>query len=183
MAEFLDKDKRDGYTYDVIIKQNDTTFWRATSGALTVVSNKLRFNADSAASYLQHMYGDYEFALNVPNTPSGSEARHWGLRLPGTDSIGAIYFEIVGSVFQVVSRDDGGTAETTVVTWSSYEATETLFRIIWEPGLIQFLIDGVIVATHNVRIPSNALPLRIVNIESDNMDLGYVSVRRAASIV
>src|SRR3972149_5269962 len=111
--ELIDRDKRDGYTYDVVIKQYDTTFWKPTTGTPTVASNKLRLTSAAVASYLQHAYGDYEFALNVPTTPSSGEGKHWGLRSPATDSLGAAYFEIAGAVFTAVSVDDGGTAQTT----------------------------------------------------------------------
>lgn len=182
--ELLDKDKRDGYVYDVIIKQYDTSFWKTTTGTPAVSSNKLRFNAAAASSYLLHQYGDYEFAVNIPTTPSTGEAKQFGLRAPSTDTLGAAYFEIVGAVFQVVTIDDGGTAETTAVTFDDdWDGAETKYRILWEPDRVQFMVDGVIVATHTTRVPTNALPLRIVNSDSDNTDIGYVAVRRAAAIV
>jgi len=182
--ELIDKDKRDGYIYDVVIKQYDTQFWKTTTGTPAVASNKLRFTSAAAASYILHRYGDFEFAVNVPTTPSAGEAKHWGLRAPATDSIGAIYFEIVGAVFQAVTIDDGGTSETTTLTWAAgYTAVETKFRIIWEPDIVRFMINGVIVATHVTRVPSNSLPLRIVNSDADNVDVGYVQIRQAAAIV
>lgn len=181
--ELLDKDKRDGYVYDVIIKQFDTYFWKQTTGTSTVASNKLRCNAAALASYLQHKYGDFEFGLNIPTTPSSGEAKHWGLRLPSTDHVGAAYFEISGATFRVVSVDSGGTSESTTVTWTSYENAETKYRIVWRPEAVQFYINGVIVATHTTRVPLGPLPLRIVNADSDNVDLGYVVVRQAAAII
>lgn len=184
MAEVIDKDKRNGYTYDVIIKQLDSAFWRTETGTPTISSNKIRLTSARISSFVQHLYGDYEIALNIPTTPSSGEAKTWGLRLPGTDSLGAIYFEIAGAVFTCVSIDDGGTSETTTLTWNSYEGSETKFRFTWEPGRIQFLIDGVVVATHTVRVGTNALPWRIDNSnDSDSTDLGLVIVRRAAAIV
>lgn len=180
--ELMDKDKRDGYIYDVVIKQNDSEFWKATTGSLSVASNKLRFTSASASSFGLHLYADVEFGLNVPTTPSAGEAKTWGLRNPSVD-IGAAYFEITGATFRVVTIDDEGTSETTTVTWSSYEATETKFRLIWEPDKVHFLIDGTVVATHTVRVPQAPLALRITNADADNTDLGYVMVRRAAAII
>lgn len=176
-------DKRDGYIYDVVIKQFDTAFWKQTSGTSSVASNKLRNNNAAIASYLLHKYGDYEFGLNVPTTPSAGEAKHWGLRSPATDNIGAIYFEISGATFRVVTIDDGGTSQTTTVTWSSYEAAETRFRFLWDEDRVIFYINETIVATHTTRVPSNPLPLRIVNSDADNTDLGYVEIRQAAAII
>lgn len=181
--ELINKDKRDGYIYDVVIKQRDTNFWKDTAGTSSATGNKLRLNAASIASYIQHIFADVEIGLNIPTTPSTGEAKHWGLRSPATDTQGAAYFEIAGAVFTAVTRDSAGTAETTTLTWSSYENAETKYRIRWEPDQVIFYINGTIVATHNTRVPQNALPLRIVNADSDNVDMGYVKVTRAASIV
>lgn len=183
--ELLNKDKRDGYTYDVVIKQFDTTFWKQTTGTTTVSSNKLRNNAAAISSYLQHIYGDFEFALNVATKPQASASKVWGLRLPSSDSTGAAYFEISDTTARVRTIDDGGNIENTNFAWSNgvYDAVEVKWRIIWEPGRVQFMIDGAIIATHSTRIPSNALPLRIANADSDNLDAGYVAVRRAASVI
>lgn len=177
------RDQQDGYTYDVVIKGFDTTFWKQTAGTSTVSSNKLRSSAASLASYIQHGFADVEFALNVPTTPSGSEAKHWGLRAPATDDGGAAYFEIAGAVFRCITKGNYGVSETTNLTWSAYENVETKFRIVCDPDQVKFMINGVVVATHSTQIPCVALPLRIVNADADNVDLGYVMVRRAASVV
>jgi hypothetical protein len=181
--ELIDKDKRDGYTYDPIIKQYDTTFWKTTTGTPAISSNLLRLNASAIASYLQHIYADVQFSISVPTTPSAGEAKHWGLRNPSSDNLGAIYFEISGATFSCVSKDDSGNSETTTLTWSSYENTQTVFRIIWEPGQIIFQINGTTVATHSSKVPNHALVLRVVNADADNTDIAYIAVRRAAAIV
>ena len=66
--ELLDKDKRDGYIYDVIIKQYDSQFWKTTTGTPAVSSNKLRFTSAAAVSYLLHQYGDSQ-----PDAPTSHE--------------------------------------------------------------------------------------------------------------
>ena len=179
------KDLRDGYTYDPVIKQYDTVFWKTTTGSAPAMSStKLRFTSNAAASFILHKFGDFEFALNIPTTPSVGEAKHWGLRLPSGDSQGAIYFEISGATFQCVSIDDGGTSQTTTLTWSAaYTATETEFRFIWDEDRVVFMINGTIVATHTTRVPSNALSLRVVNGDADNVDMGYIAIRQAGAIV
>ena len=181
--ELLNKDKRDGYVYDPIIKQYDTTFWKTTTGAPAMSGSVLRFTSAGVASYLQHIFADVEFSLNVPTTPSAGEAKQWGLRNPSGDNLGAAYFEITGAVFQVVTVDDGGTSQTTAVVWSAYEAAATEYRILWDPDRVVFYVNGTIVATHTTRVPSNALSLRILNSDADNTDLSYVAIRRAASII
>ena len=68
-------DLRDGYVYDVKVKGADTTFWKEITGTLSVVSDKLRFNADRATSYIQHIFGMFVFFVNVPANPVASDGR------------------------------------------------------------------------------------------------------------
>lgn len=181
--EQIDRDKRDGYRYDPVVKQYDSSFWKTTTGVPSMSGNVVRFTSAAAASYIQHVYADIEFALNVPTTPSGGEAKHWGFRSPSSDQGGAAYFKIAGSAFTAETVDDAGNAQSTALTWSAYEATVTYFRIIWDADGVRFLINGVAVAYHATRVPQQALPIRIVNVDADNTDLTYVMVRRAAAIV
>jgi hypothetical protein len=181
--EYSERDERDGLVYDPVIKQYDTAFWKTTTGVPAMSSNVLRFTSAAAASYIQFIFSDVEFALNVPTTPSAGEAKVWGLRKPSSDKLGAAYFEITGATFQAVTYDDGGTAQTTAITWSSYENTVTYYRIVWEPDGVRFLVNGSTVAFHTTRVPQQALPLRIVNGDADNTDLTYLAVRRSASVI
>lgn len=186
--ELIHQNKRDGYTYDCIIKGYDTTFWKATTGTPAVSTNYLRFTSAAASSYLQHIFADVEFKLNVPVKPTAGDARSWGLRNPSGDTLGAVYFDISATVFSLKVVDNSGTVTSTTLTWvdGTYSATATAFRIRWEKDQIIAYINGTIVATVSAPttgIPENALALRIVNGNADNMDLSYVAVRRAASII
>jgi len=188
--ELLSRDKRDGYVYDPIVKQYDTTFWKATTGTPAMSGNVLRFNAAAVGSYIQHIYADIEFNLTVPTAPTSGDARHWGLRNPSSDNMGAVYFKIAGAVFTAEVVDSAGNATSTTLSWSAgYTATATTYRIRWEADHIFFYINGVIVATVSTantsknQIPCDALLARIVNGNADNMDLTYMWVRRAASII
>lgn len=181
----------DDLVYSAQVRGFDTSFWKDLDASTPTISgNKIRLPAGDIASYSQYKFGIYEFAINVPNTPSGTEARVWGLRWPNTTR-DAIYFEIAtGSIFQVVTRNDAGTATTTAVTWNSWEAGEVVFRFHWTLNSVVFTIDDVQVATHNVseghNLPSGSslpLPLRLDNNESDNFDIGYVAVRDAGEII
>ena len=100
------------------------------------------------------------------------------------DDLGAMYFEISGATFQVVSKDDAGTSETTAVTFTTgWAGADTKYRIRWEPDQIIFYVNGTVVATHSTRVPSHALAIKILNSDADNTDLEYVAVKRAASII
>lgn len=174
--------KRDSLIYDFIIKGYSTTDFKATTGTPAASGNNLRLTSAAVASYILYQYGQFEFSINVPTTPSAGEAKHWGLRAPATDNVGAIYFEIAGAVFRVVTKDSLGNTETTTVTWTSYENKQTLFKIFWENGLVHFSIDGTRVATHKT-VPTFALPIRMVNGDADNTDVAYISFKEVGSIV
>lgn len=188
---------KDRFMYDPVVKGFDTNFWKAITGTPTVSGGDLRFNADEATSYSQYVYGDFIFAVNVPNTPSGSEARQWGLLNNAAKTVGAAYFEITGSTFQAVTYDeDTRTQKATSITWNSrsqtWEAVMTLFRIIWTANYVRFYVTtaaapdfGEHLVEHATgdNIPHGALALNIKNVEADNMDLDYLLVQRAAIII
>ena len=187
--ELLDRDKRDGYIYDPALKGLDAYFWKtitgtpATTGSGTSV--KIRLTSAEMASFIEHEYADAEFYVNVPVKPTAGDARHWGFKMVGATTPGAVYFDIAGTVFTVKSTDSFGNTESTTLTWvdGTYSAKEIVFRINWEPDGIFFYISGAIVAQHSTRIPSNALALDIKNGNADNMDTGMVVVKKAAGIV
>lgn len=177
--------KRDSFIYDFIVKQYSTADWKATAGTPAMDGNNFQLNAAAVASYILYQFGEYEFSINVPTTPSTGEAKHWGLRAPATDNLGAIYFEIAGAVFRAVSRDEFGNTETTNITWSTDPAwanNQVRYGIVWENGHANFLVNGVRYATHS-KVPSLALPLRIVNADSDDTDVAYIGFKEVATIV
>jgi len=180
----------DDLVYAVQTRGFDTSFWKDLGANIpTVVSNKIRINDGDIQSYSQYKYGIYEFAINFLSTPSSGEAKVWGLRWPNTTR-DAIYFEVSGSTFQVVTRNDEGTATTTTVTWNAWEGSEVIFRFHWTPNTVTFTIDNVVVADHNVseghNLPSGSslpLPLRLDFNDAENIDTGYVAVRDAGEII
>ncbi len=181
----LNPDKRDGYVYDSTIKGYDTSFWKATAGTPTVSTVYLRMNAASVSSFLQHLYADLQMTLNIPTTPSGSEAKKWGFLNPADEALGAAYFEIAGSVFRCVTKDNLGNSKTTVLTWSTYEAANTVWRIKWEPDQVHFYASGVRLATHDRKdaVPQVPLSARVSNSDADNVDMGYMAIIRAAAVI
>lgn len=188
-SDFYGGGSGDDLVYSVQVRGFDSSFWNTLSGTPSVSSNKIRVSAADINSYSQYKYGIYEIAVNIPTTPSAGEAKVWGLRWPDTTR-DAIYFEIVGTVFQVVTRNDEGTATTTAVTWNAWENGEVIFRFHWTPNSVVFTINDVVVATHNVsqghNLPSGSslpLPLRFNNSDTDNTDIGYFAVRDAGEVI
>lgn len=188
-------DFRDRYIYDVTVSQRDTSFWKDTTGTSSATGNKLRMNATTVASYGQHLFGDFEFALNSV-APAGGLAKRWGLLNPSLSTRSAAYFDITGTAFTAVVIDDYGNSTSQTLTWSAgYTTVETRFRIIWEAHSVTFLISDVVVATFPLtpRSSSSAsiatLPtqvpaaLYIKNADADNLDLGYVLVRNSRIVV
>jgi len=174
---------RDCVVYDVQMRGYDTSFWKSLTGSPSVSSNKIRLNTMTIGSYYQFLFGTFDFAFNVPTTPSTGEAKKWGLLNPSNATGGSVYFEIAGAVFKAVSYDDDGTAQTTTLTWSSYEGAETIFRIEWERDYINFIIDGTVVATHKTRVGKTPLGLYVHNGDADNCDLGFVKVKDTAKLI
>ena len=189
--ELLNRDKRDGYIYDPIIKGVDSNYWSQIAGTITVASNKLRFNAATGASFLLHEFVDQlDFIVNVPVKPTSGDSRRFGLYSPaGSSQQGAIYFDITDTAFTVVVIDSFGQSQTLTLTWddTNWTAKDILFRIKWEPDIVQFWVDGSILGTFSTTssasIPFVGLPIYIKNGNADNMDITYVAVRRAAGIV
>lgn len=173
---------RSAVIYDVKVRQYDTSFWKTLSGAPSVVSNKLRLNQAEICSYYQFLFGIFNFAVNIPTTPSAGEAKKIGLINPSSPTLGSAYFEIAGAVFKAVSYDDDGNAETTTLTWSG-EATEQIFSIKWERDTIIFSLDGVVVATHSTRVGKIIQMLSLKNADNDNTDTGYVLVKETAKMI
>ena len=191
--EFRKHEDRDSMEYSPIIKQFDSTFWSTLAGAPAMSGNVLRFTSATVATFLLFEYGDFRFDLNIPAVPTVGDARIWGLKLPDSNNFGAAYFEVTGTTFRAVTYDRFGTAQTTTLTWddTNYSAKVVEFRILWEPDQVGFLINDVVVATHSDtnggHIPDMAkkgsLPIYIKNGNADNMDLTYLAVTNAASIV
>lgn len=197
MGLHRDRDERDGYVYDARIKGSDTTFWSEVVGTLAVDTSDsttaLRINADRMHSFLQHVYGTYEFGVNLPANPAATTNQKWGLRNPMDDTLisdtglvpSGIYFSVdTNAVFQVVSHDDLGNRQTTNVTWDTdWGGQQTKFTIRWEADIINFLVNDSVIATHSDRVPSKPFSLELQNVTASNMDVGYVRVSRAGAIV
>lgn len=174
---------RTGFMYDVTTRGLDASFWKTLSGTPSVSSNKLRLTSAAITSYTQFKYGTFRFAVNVPTTPSAGEAKKWGLLAPSAATVGAAYFEITGATFRAVSYDESGTAQTTTITWDSWETVETIFEIEWEKDFVIFKVAGTAVATHQTRVGNVPLPLYLINSDADNTDTGYITIKETAQYV
>lgn len=183
-------DLQEGYVYDPVVKGADTTFWKAISGAMSVSSNKLRLNATRIASYVQQKFARAIFAVNVPTNPAASDTRVIGLRNPAAPTVGSAYFDFDSDgVFSAISYDMFGNRERTTITWDSdWSGSETRYEIIQQHDLILFKVgedsDGTVVkAAHKTRLGDTPLALEVNNANADNLDIGYIEVRRAQNVI
>ncbi len=182
------RDHRDGFIYDPIIKGWDSVFFATLAGAPAMSGSVLRLTSASIASYTQYCLADIEFDLNVAVAPVGGQSKVWGLYSPVTTTLGAAYFKVSGAVFTAETTDNVGNTKSTVLTWAAgYTGTNTAFRIRWEQDAVKFYINGTVVASHDLVVPtygsSLALPIRVTNTNADNLDIVYIAVRQTASIV
>lgn len=175
---------RDGFIYDIVMRGYDTSFWKTLTGTPSIVSNKLRLNAEACASYYQMIKGKFNFRVNVPTTLSAGEAKKWGLLNAGDPTKGSMYFQIVGAVMNAVSYDNEGNVQTTVITSDFPGAVaEYEYDIEWGDDYINFLISGTVVATHKTRVGSLAQALYLINEDADNTDFGSIRVEEAGKII
>jgi len=174
---------RSGFSYSIIQRALDSSFWKTIANTASIVSNKIRLaSGGSIASYVQCKYGIFQFLVNVPTTPSAGEAKKWGLLLPDKPAVGSAYFEIAGSVFKAVSYGDDGVAQTTVLTWAG-EGVEHAYEIEWEEDYVIFKYEGAVVATHQSKVGNMPLPIYLINSDADNTDFGAITVKETALFV
>jgi len=189
MEPIWEQDKRDGYTYDARIKRGDTTFWAETKGTIATDSTGdvvvVRVSSARLHSFLQHIYGDFEFALSVPADPGASTNQAWGLRNSKDTSVSCAYFQIdTDGNFKAVSADDFGNTQETALTWDTdWTGAIARYRIIWEEDQVKFLINDTVVATHTERVGTKPQALEITNNVTSNLDMHFVRVARAGAIV
>ncbi len=164
MAEVIHQDKRDGYIYDPVVKQFDTTFWKQTAGTTTVSSN------------------------NVPVQPTSGDSRQWGFKNPEGTTRGSVYFDITGAVFSFKVTDDFNNSTSYTLAWSDslFSGHAIPFRIRWDKDVINVYVNNVLITAisqSTITPPSGPIAAYINNGNSDNMDVTYMLVKRAASII
>ncbi len=195
MIPIYQKDERDGYIFDARIKRGDTTFWSEHSGSLSTDTDDsttaIRITSARVHSYLQHIYGDYEFSASIPVVPGSGIDHSWGLRNPTNDTTlgdsnivaGGIYFQVDSDVVTAISYDDFGNKETTTITWNAlWTAKQTRYKIRWEEDIVNFLVNDSVVATHT-KVPKHPQSLEIRNGDASNLDVAFVRVARAGAII
>lgn len=168
---------------DPAIMGYDDAYWHTSSGTPAVSGSALRFN--SAAAYGKQLYhfGRFDFLLTVPVAPTAGHARRWGLAAAFDNTRGGVFFDIDGTTFSCRSYTTDGTATSTTVPWdASYTAAEAKFSILWKyvdtgPNTIDFLVNNVLVASHESPSNSLALPIIVSNGVADDMDLKAIYLR------
>lgn len=168
----------------------DTMYWSKISGTNPTVSGgDLLVNATEIASYPAYLSGDFEFTMNVPAVPTSGDVRAWGLKIPGLGNRGRIEFDITGAVFSLKVYTNAGVALLNqTITWdAAWTATDTVFRIMWQPFGIRFMIGTVTVAklgiggnVINSTNPSLPMAIHINNANADNLKISDIVAQNVA---
>ena len=215
-------DLREGLVYDPYVKRFDSSFWQGDTANLLFdsVKNAIKIGdtglVGAASSFSQYLYGDFEFsiALDSLSPDSNDSSKFFGLMNQG-DTIrrGAVYFDFsydttVGDSspnarpFSIVTISEAGTRQRKHITWDTLwggaDTIATRYRIGWEGGGVNFLVNDTVVgvlgdrpagqtATNqiNASIPQG---LRLVNRSLDTTDtsvtrLKYLAIRHARKII
>jgi len=172
-------------TYDPVVLGYDDSFFKTLSGTPSVSSNLLRFNNATASSYWCFRYGSFRAKLTFPVAPTAGQDKKIGLIIAAT-SEGA-YFNVSGATISAKTTDENGSTTTTTITWNTdWNATATLFEIIWVKDVVQFLIAGTKVAEHThyagQKIPKNSASIRVVNGNADNFDVTFFEIKNPESV-
>lgn len=165
-----EKDLREGFYYDPSVRGFDSYFLLGDTADLLAdtVRDALKIGdtalVGSASSIPQFLYGDFEFAMLLDSTvpDSNDSERYFGLRNRGdTLQRGAAYFDLafdtltgadttITRPLRAVVYDEQGNRQRKNITWDtnwSGGGRVTRFRITWEPGGRQFLINDTVYAT------------------------------------
>lgn len=212
-------DLREGLVYDPAIKGGDSNFWKGDTINVPVDTGAagapvfLQFNAKSASSYSEYLYGDFEFNVQVDSlSPDSNDSeKYWGLRnLNDTLQRGAMYFEmrydtVTGQdtattrPLRAVMVDEAGTIQRKNITFDTlWNNTRVRYRMLWESGGGTFLINDTVYATLGDRASgigffgaittfqvNTSIPqaLRISNRTADSMDVSLITIRNARKVI
>lgn len=220
MRNSEERDLREGHFYDPSVRGFDSYFLLGDTADLLAdtVRDALKIGDTalpaSVSSIPQFMYGDFEFGMLLDSTvpDSNDSERYFGLRNKGdTLQRGAAYFDLAFDTLtgadttivrplRAVVYDEAGNRQRKNITWDtnwSGGGRLTRFRITWEPGGRQFLINDTVYATMDDKPDSSnstfsnntTLPqaIRISKRSADTTDtsstaLKYLNIRNARTI-
>ena len=172
------------FLYDPTILGFSDHYFSVATGSPTVTSDAVRLDETTIYSRPGYAGGEHTFELNIPSAPSGGDDRSWGLQSPSDTSNYVIKFEISGSDFQAITKDEDGNTTTTDISWNSYDGSDVKYKIIWKRNYIEFQIDGQQVAHHAQRVGDAVpefypIPQFIKNANADSTDMKRVLVDEA----
>lgn len=169
-----------GYTTD--------GFFKTMTGVPAISGGKLRLNAAATTTIDQYMFGEVEFLITIPVAPVAGQSKIFGFKSQAEPTSNYAYFSIAEDIFTVASCGDWGkSSQTTTLTWlAAWTNAAIRMKIVWYKDKVVFLIDDVVVATHNATylsaaisygIPEMTLPLYFSNGNADNVDITWVEMK------
>lgn len=190
--------ERISFYYDPAREGYNTSLWKTVAGTPSSIGTALRFNESKAIGYADLFKAEVTFAVNVPVKPTAGDVRSWGLEQITDNAF--IKFDITDTVFSCQCNYNGINSKS-VVVWddANWTATKVEFTIKWTGFTVEFLINGVNVASTggytglsgwsgisgrtDDSIPHTSLSLFIDNENFDNMDVSYVEANNVQGYI
>jgi len=174
------------FTYDPAMQGYDTNSWKTISGAPDATGGRLIVDTGAgfgaAIHYVDAQKGDIVFDVNIPAAPGLDSSRYFGVANALTTK--HVWF-MIGSTLRCEISDGTTTTTSGDIEWNDdWTGEDTEFRIIWEAGLVKFLINGTrVYSVSNTSIPYGPLSLYIADESGSPMTFGDISVLGTQSYV
>lgn len=179
------------FTYIPYVQGYDTSLWRTLFGDPTTYNNQLSLTNAEIIHYATFMRGEVSFVLNVPTAPAAGAYRKVGLYNPSDGSYAYFDFTSDGTLSAACKRG-GGASTSSSITWNTaWTATDTVFKIRWEAGLVYFNIGGTQVATLSesgsdvysaARIPCVPMSVFLSNRMGDSLLTGLIVAKNVQGL-
>ena len=178
------------FVYIPAIQGYDSSTWRTIEGAPKSHSGSLHLVASTCMSHASMLRGDLTIRANIPTPPATANvSRQIGLLRYGTNQ--KAYFDFVagGSLMCRVGDINATTVDTANVPWdASWTGTDVDYTIIWEAGLVRFLINGVQagIASYSLTLGAESVPdvplsVYLSSMDSDDMLIKSVTMLNISS--
>jgi len=168
------------FSYDPIRQGYDSTTWNTILGVPVVAAGKLSIANAGIIHYADILRGDFIFNVNISAPAAGDDIKI-GLIEYNKDAY--LYFKIEDDVF-TAETSNGVDTNSISLTWdSSWDNTDTEFRIKWEAGDVTFFIGGQFKATlSDITIPGDPLSLYVYSDSTNPLLLKYIDAKDIQSM-
>lgn len=166
---------RTSFIYDPMRQGFDANLWRTLQGVPSDASfGRIEVNQGSAVHYADLLKGEFFFDINSPTAPGADEDRVFGLFSPSTGD--RIVFSLSSTLIATMTKD-GVVTSSSAIAWNpAWTSANTIFRIVWEQGLVRFTVAGTQVACLAGDVPHGPLSLFLSDFSASAMTVGAIRV-------